>query len=459
MNISRKHIKKYLLAIVTLAILVSVSYLFSFFQGWVNVDSRGIVSSSKLPKKTLTPSYMAKLTIDSMPVSHINDVSIKVFGNEFSCDDIYMRALRYYVPLDKFSKTLGFNFHDSKDSITISKGDKIISLNKTNNTASIEQLEVPLRGNILPIKDKAYLSISDIENLFNLTTNFNFKQRTINFVENPIVQPSSGEDIAGRAALIRLEDFGPSVFMQQEEIQEKFKVFADFLGSQKIKFHIAWVPRYVEPESNIDNDLLCNNSMGNIGFINMMDKLILRGAEVGLHGYTHQFGDETSFSGTEFSKNANSDEKSTRELLEKAIDTASALNIPVDFFESPHYKATKKQLKIIQEYFQYVYQPSSIINFTTLKLSGDNLYFPTPLSYVKDLEVKPILKGIKHPLPYQLTSLYYHPTKELDFIHVSFSDKDMTYSYDDNGPMKQIVKALSENGFRTVHVTDFKPKN
>ena len=153
----------------------------------------------------------------------------------------------------------------------------------------------------------------------------------------------------------------------------------------------------MDPKNNIDNDLITNNSIENVGFVNMLDRLIINGAELGLHGYTHQYGDEISFEGTELSKKANTSEEETRKVIEAGIDTASALNLPVTFYESPHYKATSKQLKIIEEYFQYVYQPAGIIDFTILRRKNDNLYIPTPLSYVKDFNVKPIIRGLNHP--------------------------------------------------------------
>lgn len=45
------------------------------------------------------------------------------------------------------------------------------------------------------------------------------------------------------------------------------------------------------------------------------------------------------------SKDVNSTEAETRAVIEKGIDTASALNIPISYYESPHYRDTEQQKK------------------------------------------------------------------------------------------------------------------
>ena len=442
--------------IVLVGLIGIVLFTCSFFQGWVNVKEDGTLASSKTPKNVLKTSYTPKLTPSSMSSSKISDITISILGKDCPKDlPIYYSAQRYYLPLDEVCSKLGVPFDFSDGIMRFNKGDSKVSIDLASQTITKDSSDLKLRGSLLFHDNHVFLSISDIENIFNLNADFNFKDKSVNFVHKAVFQKSDSPK-TGRAAFIRLEDFGASPYMQREDTQEKFKVFADFLGANNIKFHIALVPRYMDPKNNIDNDLLTNKSIENVGFVNMLDRLIIDGAELGLHGYTHQYGDEISFEGTELSKKANTSEEETRKVIESGIDTASALNLPVTFYESPHYKATSKQLKIIEEYFQYVYQPAGIIDFTILRRKNDNLYIPTPLSYVKDFNVKPIIRGLNHPLPYQLASLYYHPTKELDFIDVTFTKDDMFYTYDDNAPMKQIVKAIKDNGYVTAHVSDFK---
>lgn len=454
------YFKKNFFNIIKLICVIGCVYVIlfacSFFQGWVTVKEDGTLVSSKTLNNVFKSTYTPKLNLNDMNTSKVSDVKISLFGKNLSDNsNIYYKAQRYYIPLDEICLKLVFSFNVSDEIITISNGDFESSVNISSNTMTRDSSTSDLRGLVIRNDDKIFLSISDIENIFDLNADFNFKDRAINFVHNAVFQKSNSPT-TGRAAFIRLEDFGVSPYMQREDTQEKFKVFANFLGSNNIKFHIAWVPHYKDPQNNIDNNLLTDNSIENVGFINMMDKLILNGAELGLHGYTHQYGDETSLSGIELSKKANASEEETRNVIKSGLDTASALNFPITFYESPHYKATSKQLKVIEEYFQYLYQPAGIIDFTILRHKGHNLYIPTPLSYVKDSNVKPILRGLNHPLPYQLASLYYHPTKELDFIDVSFTNDEMFYTYDDTAPMRQIVKTIKDNGYVTAHVSDFR---
>ena len=106
-----------------------------------------------------------------------------------------------------------------------------------------------------------------------------------------------------------------------------------------------------------EKNQLANEEIDNIGVPikkgakELLDYLINSGGEVGLHGYTHQSDDQRSLNGTELSRKYNSSDKETREVIENAINTSVALNIPCSFFESPHYKATLNQKKIIEEYF------------------------------------------------------------------------------------------------------------
>lgn len=232
---------------------------------------------------------------------------------------------------------------------------------------------------------------------------------------------------------------------------------ANFLSNSGIKYHIAWIPRFKAPNDNIDNDLLTVDTFENAAFINLLDYFINHGALIGLHGYTHQAGDSRSAVGTELSRKINSSEEETRAVIENAIDTATTLNIPFGFFESSHYKASSAQKSIIEEYFQYIYEPKNYLIYTKLqKTKNNNLYIPTPLSYVRDLDANPIIKKLNKPTPGLLASFFYHSTKELDFIEVDTSNNVFDVDYSIESPLQQIVKSLNENKYITTHVTELK---
>lgn len=435
--------------ILILASIYGILFYFSFFQGTVTVDN-DVVKANSLPEDNFTSCYVAKFNFSDMPVNEVNGVSIDFLGTKLEDTTLLLKSQRYYIPLDKVCSILNYSFDNN--SLTISKDDFTCTI--SNDTAEINGQAYSLRGGLLKEKGTYYLSLSDIEYIFNLTSAFDFDNNKISFIlPSNNFERSSDLPTSGKAALIRLEDFSAGGSLIESSSQLKFKAMGDFLYSNGIKYHIAWVPRYKRPSDNIDNDLLTNQSIENVGFVNLLDYLINKGAKIGLHGYTHQAADSTSLNGTELSSKANPSEEETRTVIENAIDAASALNIPCNFFESPHYHATGKQKKIIAEYFQYLYEPMNPIIYTKLQSVGNNLYIPTPLSYVVDGDTSYIEKQLENPRPNILESLFYHPTQELDYIEVSTENNKFNISYSEDSPLQKIVNSITENNYVTIHVT------
>lgn len=456
----KKSIK--IISIVFIFILASgliygIFFYFSFFQGFISINQNKL-SSNLLPDENFTSKYTSKFNFNDMKVEDVPNVTLKIFNENTSKDlKIIEKSQRYYIPIDYIAKILNYSVDNTTSSIVLKNGDAIITLNET--SYSSDSYSNTLRGNILNYDNNKYISISDIEEIFGLTALFDFDNKNISLLKSSVKKDSSYEtnNNNGNISLIRLEDFTAGDGAGSQDTQHKFKAVADFLYSNSIKYHIAWIPRFKAPSSNIDNDLLTKNSFENAGFINLLDYLINRNAEIGLHGYTHQYGDSRSAVGTELSKKINNNEAATREVVENAIDTATALNIPYSFFESPHYKASESQKSIIEEYFQYIYEPKNYFIYTKLqKTDRNNLYIPTPLSYVKDLDPTSIIDGLKNPRPGELASLFYHATKELDFISINPNSINFDVSYSPESPLKQIVKCIEENNYITVHVTQLK---
>lgn len=448
-------LKRYIYTCIAILLLITTIlgtlFFFNFFQGWVKIKN-GKITTNILPEHLYSSPYIPKLNFECSKISKDNNIKICILGKPLNLtNQVYLKSQRYYIPIDKISHYLNFKFKINDSSMEIDN----ITIDKNNNSFKFGDKTLYLRGKILTIDSIPYLSISDIEKIFNLTACFYYNDNIINFVPKLKSSYICDKSLNGPCALLRLEDFGASPYITDEKNIMKMKVIGNFLEENNIKFHVAWVPRYVCPEKSIDNDLLYSNNLQNVAFINIIDNLIFQGASIGLHGYTHQFGNEESFSGTEFSKECNNDLESTKSIIEKAIDTASALNIPLDFFESPHYDATKEQLDIASRYFQYIYQPYSMFSFTTLKIIKNTVYIPTPLGYVKDLNTKPIIKRLINPLPYELSSFYYHPTIEFDFIDITYSDKNLSINYSKISPLHEIIYTLKSHGYVTSYVKDF----
>lgn len=457
MSKKKKIILSTLLSILSIAILYGILFYFSFFQGFVTVKDNK-VQSKLLPNDDFTSSYTPKLNFKNTKEELVSDVKVNMLNNIDSSIPVIKKSQRHYIPLDYVCKTLGYNLTKSNNAFTISNSNYTITLSEDSYTKGNKSLS--LRGNILTNNNQAFISISDIEEIFNLISVYTFENQTINILKNPQsnIQNNSYETSSdGKIALVRLEDFTAGEGISSETNQPKFKAMANFLSNSGIKYHIAWIPRFKAPNDNIDNDLLTVDSFENAAFINLLDYFINHGALIGLHGYTHQAGDSRSAVGTELSRKVNSSEEETRAVIENAINTATALNIPFGFFESSHYKASSAQKSIIEEYFQYIYEPKNYLIYTKLqKTKNNNLYIPTPLSYVRDLDANPIIKKLNKPTPGLLASFFYHSTKELDFIEVDTSNNVFDVKYSIESPLQQIVKSLNENKYITTHVTELK---
>ncbi|WP_294351199.1 DUF2334 domain-containing protein [uncultured Clostridium sp.] len=433
-----------------------IAFYFSFFQNKVFVKDNKVISS-QIPDNNFNSLYTPKYNFSEIPYREVNNIRVNVLGNILSDISILEKSQRYYIPLNSISKALNFIVSEnvSQNSYTLINSTTTYIL--TDTSCNINNHNYSLRGNLIVHDEQPYISLSDIEYIFNLTVTFDYDENTI-FLLKPLYDKKEfTEELEdGTVALIRLEDFSADNTMLNSDIQIKFKIIGNFLRSNNIRFHIAWVPRYKCPTDNIDNDLLTEHNIRNVGFINLMDYLINCGAEIGLHGYTHQYKDSTSLSGTELSKSINNTEEATRAIVENAIDTATALNIPYTFFESSHYKATKKEKEIISEYVKYLYEPMNYFIYTKLQKSNSNLYIPTPLGYVKDLDISYIKNELCNPRPGELASFFYHTIKELNFINFNISNNIIENNYSNDSPLQQIISTLKNNGYTTIHVSDFK---
>lgn len=451
----KKALKYSLITILIILLAYGITFYFSFFQGNTYVRNGQVIS--KIKPKNYKSIYTSSINLNSEPLRKIDNITISILGKTVPKDiPILLRSQRYYLPLDYVNNILGFSKNEN-NSLIFSKKDLKITFSEKE--AIINGKKYDLRGWLAKYKDKDYISISDIEYIYSLTAVFDFKNNSVKLLKSNYsrLTKTNTKLKDGKAALIRLEDFSSGGALYQDINQTKLKVMADYFYNNNIRFHIAWVPRYKDPEKDFDNNLLINNSINNVGFINLLDYMINSGAEIGLHGYTHQAGNSISLAGIELSSKFNSTEKETRAVIENGLKNADALNIPVHFFESPHYQATRKQKEIIQEYFKYLYEPYSILYFTALKETPEgNIYIPTPLNYVKNHNTKPMIKRIKSPSPNFLASLFYHPTLELDYLNFNSNNNTFNGKIAQNSLIKSIVDALNENGYSTIYVTDIK---
>lgn len=384
------------------------------------------------------------------------DISIYYEGEKINLD-IYEKDLRYYVDFKKFTSKIGGELTEEEDKEVLTYNGKKIEIHRKTKSYSKEYEALDFRGEILNIEDRDYVSINDIESMldFRDTWDIDNKKIYIYIDKKHIPQPGSCKD--GKAAFIRLEDVSSGATFKTSTAKEKMKIIGDNLYKKGVKFHVAWVPRYVDPSKGIDNDLLKNKTMENVQFINMLDYLIQKGGVIGLHGYTHQAGNEVSLNGFELTRKLNSSEKETRKVIESSITTAKTLKIPIGFFESPHYGSTRKQQRIIEDYFNVLYEPyTGYYNANPIYSFGDKnrLYVPAMIGYVKDKDGSEISKRIEKWGNIVLRSLFVHPFVETGYIDLGKpNDKGYRdYTYSEKSPLNNIIRALDKNGYVTVSV-------
>lgn len=369
---------------------------------------------------------------------------------------------RYYISLNDIEKiTNGSVKVKQKEAIIYNKNDNVI-INYESNRYSINGTERGTLRNVIKDNDlRKYISLYDFCKIFDLKTIWNHSENTIKLYKNREQIITNDQENDGRVAFIRFEDVEAGSIYLKEDNLEKFRIIGDYFYSQGVPFHIAWVPRYVNPQKKIDNDLINKNNIENADFIFTFDYLIDKGAIVGLHGYTHQSGNEESVVGTEFSSQINTDEKVIKEIIEKAILTANQLNIPITFFETPHYRGTQFQQSIFEQYFDYIYEPYIGIYNKIPVISPRNnktLYIPTPLSYVKgDNGIINMINSIDNNDINQVASLFVHPSKEFDYIKlINASDGYHKYYYDDNSILHQIVSEFKIKGYKIISIKDYR---
>jgi hypothetical protein len=451
--------KKFLIFLIlsiflTISIFLHPLFYYKFFDKDLTVINNTVYASS-LPDNNFKSTYTPKIKFEDRPITKVNGISLSIL-NESNITNVSMllKAQRYYIPLSFICNKLNYTIDASNNKISLYNNDNRIYL--TESTYIKNSKTGYLRGNLINSEGTNYISISDIEELFNLVAVFDFKNNNISLLDNNVKTPEEPlESYNSKVALIRLEDFGCGGNYSVDKNQTKVKLMANLLYSQGMKFHLSWIPRFKSPIENIDNDLLTNDNITNVGFVNLLDYLINKNGEIGLHGYTHQHDDEVSGAGEEMSKDANNTVEQTRSIIENGIDTASALNIPISYFESPHYLDTELQKKVIEDYFQFIYEPfDSTKNNNIYNLDGYHLFVPTPLGYVQNSDPASIIDGFNNDDPDILHSFYYHPFAELKYIDFNTNNDKLNITYDENSPLQKIVKTLKSDNYITVHIDE-----
>lgn len=400
-----------------------------------------------------------------------DEIQIKIDGSHLALNlPIYIDKNRYYLPLNEIIYNLNGSGFIDNNYLNLNINNEDYSINLNDNTVKCPNKNFTLKENIINAEDIYYICFSDLSNLLNLYSRWDKDNKIINCKiasddkSNVQILSQVAKESDKQIGLIRLEDICATCQSYHKDYFENLRIMADYLNSENIPFHIAWIPRYKNPNQNIDNDPLTCNNFQLSEMIYTLDYIHDKNGIIGLHGYTHQYGNYESGVGFEFGRYEPSSDV-FREKIEMAIKTASYLDIPIDFFEVPHYEITPEQNKIAEEYFKILYYPFNDYGIDKADLqkpqlspyNNSSLYISTPLDYIAEGREDECLNRIKNSSTLNMGSVFFHPALDSRFISLSYDENGAPiYTYDKNSTLKKLINILKEKNFRIISVNELK---
>ncbi len=392
-----------------------------------------------------------------------DSVKIKFEGQSLNLTlPIYIDKNRYFLPLTEIITDLNGKYAIQGKTIIIELNN-IKNILVNSNSFDINSNQVYFQENL--ISDKCiYISMIDFCRIFNLKTDWDIEHKILSFYFNRdrLVQKQQS---SGKPCLIRLEDIAAGHCYNQPESLEKLRIITDYLYAENIPFHVAWVPRYIDPgpSSLLDNDISQKNNMLNADFVYTLDYMLDKNGLIGLHGYTHQYNNTESNIGAEFHFQANDGIPDTAEYVQgrvtAAIEAANRLNIPYSFFEVPHYAIAASQLKVLEKNFKIIYSNYPGITTKTVNIRNKGKttkYIPTPLGHV-NTNASDMIQRINNIEADTLASFFYHPYLEFSEIQVSKeADGYPAYYYKETSMLHQLIGVFKEKGYRFTTINDIK---
>jgi hypothetical protein len=307
----------------------------------------------------------------------------------------------------------------------------------------------------LPAGDNSVKSLFELCEQLGLSV---FIDRTAGIIElytgnkKPERLPISGE----RHAVIRLEDVAAFGDYAQRDELIKMRATADLLYKNNAAFSIAWIPVFVRPADSYKNDPR-DYTRYNLEFVFTFDYMISRGGELGLHGYTHQRGNEMSISGIEFGPGVS--DAVTRRLMQQQVKAAEDLGWKAHSFTFPKYVGTASQHAIAGEYFDVIWpNRHSSGTISHIKIGQRNvIYFNTPQDHLvgrSEADLAALLRRLDNAG--EIANFFFHCHLEYAFITISRDQRGFpVISYDTNSPLHRILDNLRANGRTLRSVTHF----
>lgn len=366
--------------------------------------------------------------------------------------DILYKNNRLYIPIGEFIKYFGLTEEINGDDINI--GD-FADIKIQDKIICKEDEEISLRGDIIEKSGEYYISLFDLCEILELNTYWDYENNKIYISKKTTTNVNDSESLNGKNGYIRFEDFTAGDIYLCKGALEKVRLVTDYMKRNNESFSISWIPRYINNDKKIDNDISKEKSMENSNFVFTLDYIVNNGGNIGLHGYTHQYKNSNSVSGVEFGDEGCNNLDEVRKRVEDALGIAKKLNIPISYWETPHYKTTAEEQKIFEEYFSIIYEPSIGLYNKKIITSENNevtKYIPTPLGYVDDDNGDSIIERMINCDENQELSLFYHLSMEIKSINITINNGNIEYKYKDDSILKKIVKLARKLGYRFSNI-------
>ena len=308
--------------------------------------------------------------------------------------------------------------------------------------------------------DGPYIALSDAAGLCPVGVTFQDTDNSVHLyrLEDFAWPPAAAPEEASRA-YIRLEDImadgGYNGRFTHENLN-KLRFFGAYLRDHADGFYIAWIPLYVNPKENVQNDVSRDLSFYNADFVFTLDCLVDDGGRIGLHGLTHQHGEELSADGFEFGSSFDYSPAEVLDRFAQAERICKKLGYTWHFFEFPHYAASELQMQLAEERYPIVYQqyPYTDAPGQTVRreLGGHTcLWIPTPADSVHSPYDSDGIAGrltAVHDAGQEI-SLFFHPVVDYRCMTVETQDDVMRFTYDEqNGILARILGLTDSWGYR-----------
>ena len=348
---------------------------------------------------------------------------------------IYLDKNRYLIPLNEIVNLNKGNLNIKEDLISLSLLNKNIDINfKNASWKDSNKEEIPFKIPPIIKGNAVYVSLIDFSNMFDLKSRWIYKDKLIKLYTNKDmtdITPYKGKGT--QKGIIRFEDVASSGTgtLEDSNYLESIRVMARYLGKKNVPYHVSWIPRYINPEKNIDNDPSKENNFANAELLYTLDYTSFNKGEIGLHGYTHQINNTISGHGFEFGK-YNPSVEDLNNRVSKALAIAKYLNVDIKFFEAPHYTINKAQNEALEKNFKYIfndYDETKAQKKPIKSPTGSGSYYvPTPLYYIEGGKENIMINKIGKMSKNTFAGMFYHPFLETSLLE--FKDGENGYPED-----------------------------